>query len=64
LTSAVVSGVPAMPRSPLWTSTITQVTWRMFSPSMATIASVRSLTICCFCSSENTPFTWSSRPTG
>jgi len=55
-TSAVVIGVPAMPQSPLWTSsTITQVTWRMFSPSIATIASVGSLTIRCFCSSEHTP---------
>jgi len=38
-----------MPQSPLCTSsTTTQVTGRMFSPSMATMASVRSLTICRF----------------
>jgi hypothetical protein len=47
-----------MPQSPLLTSsTMTQVTGRMFSPSIATMASVRLRTICCFCSPENTPST-------
>ena len=33
---------------------MTQVTWRMLSPSMATIASVSSSTIRRFCSGVNT----------
>src|ERR1700710_664561 len=44
-----------MPQSPLRTSsTTTQVTPRMFSPSIETIASVRRSTICFFCSDVNT----------
>lgn len=36
-TSSVLSGLPPMPQSPLWTSSITtQVTPRMFSPSIET----------------------------
>jgi hypothetical protein len=46
LTAAVVSGWPPMPHSPLATSEIlTQVTPRMFSPSIETIASVSFLII-------------------
>ena len=42
LTSSVLSGLPPMPQSPLCTSsTTTQVTPRMFSPSVETIVSVR-----------------------
>jgi hypothetical protein len=53
LTSAVVSGFPPMPQSPLATSsTTTHVTARMFSPSIDTIASVRRSTISLFWSGE------------
>jgi hypothetical protein len=55
LTSCVVRGLPAIPQSPLRTSsTTTQVTGRMASPSIATIASVSSETIRRFCSGVNT----------
>ena len=44
-----------MPQSPLLTSsTTTQVTGRMFSPSMSTIASVRRSTMSRFCSAVKT----------
>jgi len=56
LTSVVVSGWPAMPQSPLWTSsTTTQVTWRRFSPSTATMASVSRWMIWRFWVSLKTP---------
>src|SRR4051794_22170142 len=55
-TACVVSARPPMPQSPLWTSsTRTQVTPRMFSPSTATIASVSPSTIWRLLSSLNTP---------
>src|SRR5207344_1684030 len=47
-TCSVVSALPAIPQSPLLTSSTTHhVTWRMFSPSIETIASVRRSMICC-----------------
>src|SRR6266550_2009289 len=56
LTASVVSAFPPMPHSPLLTSSIvTQVTWRMFSPSIETIASVTFSIIAFFCESEKTP---------
>jgi hypothetical protein len=59
---AVVSGLPAIPQLPLATSSTThQVTGRMFSPSICTIASVSRRMISSFCSGENTfsiTFTW------
>jgi hypothetical protein len=55
-TSLVVSGLPPIPHSPLFTSsTTTQVTWRMFSPSMETIVSVRRRIISCFWVELKTP---------
>jgi hypothetical protein len=55
LTASVVSGWPPMPHSPLLTSEIfTQVTPRMFSPSIETMASVSFWMICRFCSGLNT----------
>src|SRR5215831_7025205 len=55
-TSSVVNGVPPIPKSPLFTSSITtQVTLRMFSPSIQTTASVSFFTISRFCESENVP---------
>ncbi len=45
-----------MPQSPLLTSSMTtQVTPRMFSPSISTIVSVSFSIISCFCSSSKTP---------
>ena len=56
LTASVVSGWPAIPHSPLLTSsTTTQVTWRRFSPSIETIVSVSRSTISCFCLRVKTP---------
>ena len=50
-TASVVSGLPPIPHSPLTTSEIfTQVTPRMFSPSIETIASVNFWMIWRFCS--------------
>src|SRR5262249_40263478 len=55
-TSSVVSGFPPIHHSPLFTSsTTTQVTCRIFSPSTLTMASVSFFTISCFCESEKTP---------
>src|SRR5882757_4642400 len=56
LTSAVCIGLPPIPQSPLATSsTTTQVTGRMFSPSTSTMASVTFRTMSCFWVVENTP---------
>jgi hypothetical protein len=50
-TSAVVRALSPIPQSPLSTSSTThQVTLRMFSPSIETIASVSLLMIWRFCS--------------
>ncbi len=55
-TSAVVRPFPAIPQSPLRTSsTRTQVTGRRFSPSISTIVSVILVIISCFCWEVNTP---------
>ena len=55
ITASVVSGLPPMPHSPLVTSEIfTQVTPRMFSPSIETMASVNFCMICRFCSGLKT----------
>src|SRR5215475_13772307 len=63
-TSLVVSALPPMPQSPLSTSSIvTQVTPRMFSPSIETMASVSFLMICLFWSLLKTSLmtrTWMS----
>src|SRR5262245_35949316 len=54
-TSAVVRALPPIPQSPLSTSSTThQVTPRMLSPSIETIASVSLLIIWRFCSLLNT----------
>src|SRR6201984_3753128 len=53
--SAVGRALPPIPQSPLSTSSTThQVTLRMFSPSIETIASVSLLMIWRFCSPLNT----------
>ena len=50
LISPAVRAFPPMPQLPLLTSsTITQVTSRIFSPSIETIASVSLRIISCFC---------------
>ena len=55
-TFSVVKELPAIPQSPLLTSsTITEVTERKFSPSMETIVSVSLRIISCFCAGEKTP---------
>src|SRR5262249_9715402 len=55
-TSLVDRGFPPTPQSPLLTSsTTTQVTDRMFSPSIETIVSVSLRIISCFCAGVNTP---------
>lgn len=54
-TASVVRHWPPMPQSPLLTSsTTTQVTLRIASPSMDTMASVRRSTMCCFAVSSKT----------
>src|SRR4051795_13354937 len=55
-TASVVRACPPIPQSPLLTSsTTTQVTPRMFSPSISTIVSVSFSIISCFWSSRKTP---------
>src|SRR5262249_30450967 len=55
-TAAVVNGWPPIPQSPLLTSSMmTDVTWRMVSPSIDTMTSVSFRIISCFCAGVNTP---------